>query len=59
MGHFSPFCSLAFVHGYIGGVTLYFDDLVSLSRGGGEGGRGEWGVWGDGFAVYQALKGKE
>lgn len=55
-GCFSPFYSLAFVHGYIGGVSLYFNDLVfSL------GGQGMGGVrsLGDGFAVYQALKGKE
>lgn len=43
-GYFTPLYSLAFVHGYIGGVSLYFNDLV-FSRGGG-GARGKWGVWG-------------
>lgn len=28
MGNPLPFYSLAFVHGYIGGVSLYFNDLV-------------------------------
>lgn len=40
MGISLPFYSLAFVHGYIGGVSLYFNDLVfSL------GGAGEMGGW--------------
>lgn len=51
MGISLPFYSLAFVHGFIGGVSLYFNDLV-FSLGAGLGKGGEWGVWGDGFAVY-------
>lgn len=38
-GYFSPFYSLAFVHGFIGGVSLYFNDLFFSLGGSGECGR--------------------
>lgn len=59
MGISLPFYPLAFVHGYVDGVSLSISMIWFSLSGGGLGKGREWGVWEDGFAVYLSLKAKE